>query len=130
MNCKETSISWVHQPSKNPAEKVKPLMATNIHQHTSRCTSTNENINAMSVHLYNYSKSTLDIIFVVAAYELWFKQILHELDSIRQMFTIDQLVQVWILLLIFNLISSSQMYYLYSCQSSFKISVPFCLLEF
>ncbi|KAK2551312.1 Tryptophan 2 [Acropora cervicornis] len=66
-------------------------MATNIHQHTSRCTSTNENINAMSVHLYNYSKSTLDIIFVVAAYELWFKQILHELDSIRQMFTIDQL---------------------------------------
>ena len=28
------------------------------------------------------------------AYELWFKQIIHELDSIREMFTIEQLVQV------------------------------------
>ncbi|XP_015763171.1 PREDICTED: tryptophan 2,3-dioxygenase-like [Acropora digitifera] len=30
-------------------------------------------------------------IVVHQAYELWFKQILHELDSIRQMFTIEQL---------------------------------------
>lgn len=29
-----------------------------------------------------------------AAYELWFKQIIHELDSIREMLTIEELVKV------------------------------------